>query len=142
MRREPEALRAALADLNARSLLRRPVVDAAPIGVAARGHALRDGREIVNFCSNDYLGLARHPELAAAMSAAALALGSGAGAAHLVSGHGPEHELLERELAEFTGRDRALLFSTGYMANLGVLVALVGGLNTALVGFFVSQRRK
>lgn len=132
MRREPEALRAALADLNQRALLRRPVVDAAPIAVGARGHALRDGREVVNFCSNDYLGLARHPELAAAMSAAASALGAGSGAAHLVSGHGPEHALLERELAEFTGRERALLFSTGYMANLGVLSALAGRDETIL----------
>ncbi len=124
MRREPEALRSALAELNAQSLLRQRVLDTAPIALAARGHAQRDGRDVVNFCSNDYLGLARHGELAAAMSAATLALGSGAGAAHLVSGHGPEHERLEHELAQFTGRERALLFSTGYMANLGVQVAL------------------
>ena len=132
MRREPEALRTALADLKSSSLLRRRVVDAAPIALAARGYALRDGRELLNFCSNDYLGLARHPELAAAMSAAALSKGSGAGAAHLVSGHGLEHALLEHELAEFTGRESALLFSTGYMANLGALGALAARDETIL----------
>ncbi len=83
-----------------------------------------DGRRVLNFCSNDYLGLATHPALAAAMAQCARAQGAGAGASHLVSGHGPEHEALERELAEFTGRECALLFSTGYMANLGVAVAL------------------
>jgi len=83
-----------------------------------------DGRRVLNFCSNDYLGLATHPALAAAMAQCAHTQGAGAGASHLVSGHGPEHEVLEHELAEFTGRERALLFSTGYMANLGVAVAL------------------
>jgi 8-amino-7-oxononanoate synthase len=66
------------------------------------------------------------------MSAAALRLGSGAGASHLVCGHGPEHEALERELAEFTGRESALLFSSGYMANLGVVTALAGRGETVL----------
>ena len=85
---------------------------------------LRDGRRVVNFCSNDYLGLAQHPALIAAMQAARARSGAGAGASHLVTGHGPEHAALERELAEFTGRERAVLFSTGYMANLGVVSAL------------------
>ena len=76
------------------------------------------------FCSNDYLGLAHHPALAAAQAAASAAFGSGSGAAHLISGHSREHHALEEELAAWTGRERALLFSTGYMANLGVLGAL------------------
>jgi len=78
----------------------------------------------VDFCSNDYLALARHPDIAAAMAAAAVRHGAGSGASHLVAGHGVEHARLEEELALFTGRTRALLFSTGYMANLAVLGAL------------------
>jgi 8-amino-7-oxononanoate synthase len=85
-----------------------------------------EGRALVNFCSNDYLGLARHPAAAAAMCAAAARCGVGSGASHLVTGHGAEHERLEEELAEFTGRPRALLFSTGYMANLAAVGVLAG----------------
>ena len=124
MRREPEALRQALTQLADQSLLRRRVIDGASAELAARGHALRNGRDVINFCGNDYLGLSRHPQVAAAMAQAASSLGAGAGASHLVSGHGPQHEALERELADFTGREAALLFSTGYMANLGALSAL------------------
>ncbi|EGW55935.1 8-amino-7-oxononanoate synthase [Candidatus Endoriftia persephonae] len=83
-----------------------------------------DGRSMLAFCSNDYLGLANHPELKAAMHAGIDRWGAGSGAAHLISGHSAAHHALEEELAEFTGRERALLFSTGYMANLGVLAAL------------------
>ncbi len=82
------------------------------------------GRRLVDFSSNDYLGLAGHPEPAAAMAACAARTGAGSGASHLISGHGAEHEALEAALAAFTGRERALLFSTGYMANLGVMSAL------------------
>ena len=89
------------------------------------GEALLDGRRYQVFCSNDYLGLADDPRLIAAFCEAAASAGVGAGAAHLVSGHRPEHQALEEELAEFLGRERALLFSTGYMANLGVIDALV-----------------
>jgi len=78
------------------------------------------------FCSNDYLGLANHPEIAAAFKRAADVYGVGSGAAHLINGHSREHHELENELAEFTSRERVLLFSTGYMANLGVINALVG----------------
>jgi 8-amino-7-oxononanoate synthase len=85
-----------------------------------------DGRTLVDFSSNDYLGLAHHPGVAAAMSACAVRMGAGSGASHLVTGHGVEHARLEEELAAFVGRERALLFSTGYMANLGVLAALAG----------------
>jgi 8-amino-7-oxononanoate synthase len=81
---------------------------------------------VLNFCSNDYLGLADHPKVVAAFMRGAQAYGVGSRASHLVTGHGPPHQALEEELAEFTGRERALLFSTGYMANLGVIAALVG----------------
>jgi 8-amino-7-oxononanoate synthase len=84
------------------------------------------GRTLVDFSSNDYLGLAHHPAIAAAMSTCALRTGAGSGASHLVTGHGIEHTRLEEELAAFMGRERALLFSTGYMANLGVMAALAG----------------
>lgn len=85
-----------------------------------------EGRKLLNFCSNDYLGLANHPEVIASFKQATDIYGVGSGAAHLVCGHGREHHALEEELADFTRRDRALLFSTGYMANLGVITALMG----------------
>ncbi|MDQ8038037.1 MAG: aminotransferase class I/II-fold pyridoxal phosphate-dependent enzyme, partial [Pedobacter sp.] len=83
-------------------------------------------RELLNFCSNDYLGLANHPALIASATAATKVFGAGSGASHLVCGHSSEHHALEEELAAFTGRSRALLFSTGYMANTGIVQALVG----------------
>ena len=79
---------------------------------------------LVDFAGNDYLGLKDDPRLAEAQAAAAERFGAGAGASHLVSGHLEVHEALERRLAELVGRPRALLFSTGYMANLGTLQAL------------------
>lgn len=85
-----------------------------------------DGRRVLQFCSNDYLGLANHPALVDAMQQAASAMGVGGGASHLVCGHSELHHQLEQRLAALTGRDRALLFSTGYMANLGAVTALVG----------------
>ncbi|WP_185232699.1 8-amino-7-oxononanoate synthase [Teredinibacter franksiae] len=84
------------------------------------------GRDLVNFCSNDYLGLANHPDVISALQEGASRFGVGSGASHLVNGHSAEHHKLEEELAEFTGRERALLFSTGYMANMGVINMLVG----------------
>jgi 8-amino-7-oxononanoate synthase len=83
------------------------------------------GKQLLGFCSNDYLGLANHPEISKAAIKAIDKYGVGSGASHLVCGHSTEHQALEEELAEFTGRDRALLFSTGYMANLGVITALL-----------------
>jgi 8-amino-7-oxononanoate synthase len=83
-----------------------------------------DGRTLLSFSSNDYLGLANHPEVVEALQNAADTWGVGSGAAHLISGHSQAHHALEEELADFTGRARALLFSTGYMANLGVISAL------------------
>ncbi len=85
-----------------------------------------DGRTIVNFCSNDYLGLANHPDVVQAFKTGVDHYGVGSGSAHLVCGHSAAHHALEEELAAFTGRDRALLFSTGYMANVGVISALLG----------------
>jgi 8-amino-7-oxononanoate synthase len=89
-------------------------------------HIIVDGKEYLAFCSNDYLGLANHPQLIAALQQGAAQWGLGAGAAHLVSGHFEPHHLLEQQLAAFVGKPAALLFSTGYMANLGVVQALVG----------------
>lgn len=86
--------------------------------------AVVDGRHFVSFCSNDYLGLAADPALIEAACTAARQWGVGSGASHLVSGHLRPHELLEHRLATFCDFPRALLFSTGYMANLGI----VGGL--------------
>ncbi len=88
--------------------------------------SLLDGRPLLSFCSNDYLGLANHSQLAEALCKGAEKYGVGSGAAHLVNGHSAAHHALEEELAEFTGRPRALLFSTGYMANQGVITALLG----------------
>jgi len=85
-----------------------------------------DGRQCLSFCSNDYLGLANHPEVIRALQRGADQYGVGSGAAHLVSGHSAAHHALEEELAAFVRRPRALLFSTGYMANLGVMSALLG----------------
>jgi len=84
-----------------------------------------DGKNVISFCSNDYLGLANHPQLKQATIDAVKKFGVGSGSAHLVNGHSIAHHQLEEELAEFTGYPRALLFSTGYMANLGLCQALL-----------------
>jgi len=83
------------------------------------------GRQYLNFCSNDYLGLAAHPRVIARFRSAAAQYGVGSGASHLVCGHSAPHHALEEALAEFTGRARALLFSSGYMANIGILTSLL-----------------
>lgn len=98
----------------------RRVIDS-PQGI----HLKIDGRNIVNFCSNDYLGLANHPEVISAFKSGVDQYGVGSGSAHLICGHSSAHHALEEELADFTGRKRALLFSTGYMANMGVISALL-----------------
>jgi 8-amino-7-oxononanoate synthase len=85
-----------------------------------------DGQDYVAFCSNDYLGLAADQRLIAAACEGARADGVGAGASHLILGHTTAHERLETALAQFVQLPRALLFSTGYMANLGIITALVG----------------
>lgn len=85
-----------------------------------------DGKKYTAFCSNDYLGLANHPDVITALQKSANKFGVGSGASHLVAGHSSEHHALEEELAAFCGRERALLFSTGYMANMGAITALIG----------------
>ncbi|MBK1719733.1 8-amino-7-oxononanoate synthase [Thiocystis violacea] len=115
-------LRLRLDALKARDLYRRRAVQDAP----QQPCAIVDGRPMLSFCGNDYLGLANHPEVIAALRQGAERWGVGSGAAHLVSGHSRAHQALEEALAEFTARPRALLFSTGYMANLGVITALAG----------------
>ncbi|MGH8263882.1 MAG: aminotransferase class I/II-fold pyridoxal phosphate-dependent enzyme, partial [Steroidobacteraceae bacterium] len=87
-------------------------------------HVIVDGESRINFCGNDYLGLSRHPDVRSAFIAAAGEFGVGSGASHLVTGHSREHHALEEELAAFVRRPRALLFSTGYMANLAAIAAL------------------
>ncbi|MDD2739422.1 MAG: 8-amino-7-oxononanoate synthase [Methylomonas lenta] len=117
-----------LAQLKQQGLYRsRRLVDS-PQGVLLKV----DGKQVINFCSNDYLGLANHPEVVARFKQAADQYGVGSGSAHLICGHSSAHHALEEELAEFTGRQRALLFSTGYMANLGLISALVGRSDTVL----------
>jgi len=85
-----------------------------------------DGREMLAFCSNDYLGLASHPDLVDALCKGARRYGAGAGASPLVSGHSTANEALERELAAFVGLPRALYFYAGYATNIGIVPALVG----------------
>jgi 8-amino-7-oxononanoate synthase len=84
-----------------------------------------DGRRYLNFCSNDYLGHANHPKVIEAFITGVRLYGVGSGASHLINGHSTAHHQLEEELAAFVNRPRALLFSTGYMANLGVISALL-----------------
>jgi len=85
-----------------------------------------DGKSLLAFCSNDYLGLANHPEVIQALREGAEKWGAGGGASHLVTGHSRVHHELEEALAAFSGRKRALLFSSGYAANLAAITALVG----------------
>ena len=89
-------------------------------------HIVANSQSYLSFCSNDYLGLANHPKLIAAMQQAAGNSGVGSGASNLITGHHRYHDDLEKQLARFVGFPAALLFSTGYMANIGVLGALVG----------------
>lgn len=117
-----EALQRRLAERRQQSRYRKRRV----LETAQGPRVVVDGREFLLFCSNDYLGLANHPQLIAAMQNAAQQYGVGGGASHLVCGHSALHHQLEERLAEITGRDRAILFSTGYMANLGTVTALVG----------------
>ena len=115
-------LAAELALLDARGLKRHRRILESPQGA----HVVVDGREVVAFCSNDYLGLAGDPRLAAAAREGAARYGVGAGASHLILGHAVAHHALEESLAQFVRLPRALLFSTGYMANLGIVTALAG----------------
>ncbi|MFK0311936.1 8-amino-7-oxononanoate synthase [Pseudomonas sp. NPDC090233] len=121
-------LAARLAERRAADLYRqRPLLET-PQGP----QVVVDGQPLLAFCSNDYLGLANHPEVIAAWQSGAERWGVGGGASHLVIGHSAPHHQVEEALAELTGRPRALLFSTGYMANLGAITALVGQGDTVL----------
>lgn len=120
-----QRLRTELNSRRAQHLYRSPRITDSP----QQPHMLIDGKPMLVFCSNDYLGLANHPDVIRAFQQAANVYGVGSGAAHLVSGHSRPHQQLEAALAAFTKRDRALLFSTGYMANLGVANALLNGRN-------------
>lgn len=113
-------LQVALDERRTLSLYRQRAIVNSPQQIVLEKNA----RSLLSFCSNDYLGLANHPQVIEAFKAAASQYGVGSGASHLVCGHSREHHALEEELAAFTGRERALLFSTGYMANLGVINAL------------------
>jgi 8-amino-7-oxononanoate synthase len=110
-----------LAQLKADELLRSRLLLESPQGV----HVRVNGRDVVSFCSNDYLGLASDPSLIAAAGRALELCGVGAGASHLITGHHQLHEEFETAFATFVGKPAALLFSTGYMANLGVMTALL-----------------
>lgn len=100
----------------------------------------RNGNTLINFSSNDYLGLASHPTVKQAAAQYLKQHGIGAGAAHLVTGHHAIHEQLEQRLAQITGYPKAMLFSTGYMANLGVIDALMGDLNSNKSGIIYQDR--
>ncbi len=88
-------------------------------------HVIIEGEKFLSFCSNDYLGLANHPEIKRAFINAIDEQGVGSGAAHLLTGHSYYHQQLEEALAEFTGQEKALLFSSGYQANMGVIDGLM-----------------
>jgi 8-amino-7-oxononanoate synthase len=113
---------ATLAALEKKHLYRRRRVVESPAG----RELVVDGRRLLNFCSNDYLGLAADSRVRAAFKAGVDRWGVGSGASHLVSGHTAAHQALEVALADFTGRPRALLFGSGYAANVGTLGALLG----------------
>lgn len=116
-----ERLAARVAERDRAGLLRRARTLESTDGV----HVSFGGRDLVQFCSNDYLGLAQHPRIAKAMRSAASEGGVGAMAAHLVCGHRREHARLEEALCEWTGREAAILFSSGWLANLGAMQALL-----------------
>jgi 8-amino-7-oxononanoate synthase len=120
------SLEETLAQLEAAQLRRRRITVASFASPGDRVRLNVDGCELTDFSSNDYLGLARHPALARAMAECAGIAGAGSAASHLVSGHGAEHQRLEEELANFTHRERALLFTSGYAANLAVMTSLAG----------------
>ena len=119
-----DSLALKLAQLDERSLTRHRRVVETP----CQPRVVVGGRPLLAFCSNDYLGLAAHPRVVAALREGADLYGAGSGASHLISGHGLAHQLLEDRLAEFVGTHlespRALSFCTGYMANLAILTTL------------------
>jgi 8-amino-7-oxononanoate synthase len=121
-----DTLEQSLRELDTHGLRRRRRT----IDTPCDAHMTVDGRETIGFASNDYLGLAAHPQLVAALAEGAQRYGAGSGGSHLLGGHSRAHAQLEDDLAAFAGgfvdAPRALYFSTGYMANLAVLTALAG----------------
>jgi 8-amino-7-oxononanoate synthase len=115
-------LRSALVDMDVSSSRRYRKLTDSPCAPQVS----LNGRDVLAFASNDYLGLANHPQLIEACAEGARRWGVGAGASHLVSGHSAVHEALENELARFVRCEAALVFSTGYMANIAVMPALLG----------------
>ncbi|KGM07272.1 8-amino-7-oxononanoate synthase [Methylophaga thiooxydans] len=116
-----EELNAALSERKAAGRYRQSRLRTGEQGV----NIVVDGKPMLSFCSNDYLGLAAHSDIKQAFKKAIDKEGVGSGAAHLLTGHSHYHQQLEEALAEFTGQQRVLLFSTGYMANLGVIDGLL-----------------
>ncbi|BDZ74469.1 8-amino-7-oxononanoate synthase [Methylophaga marina] len=114
-------LTAALAERKAAGRYRQNRLRVGEQGV----HIHLADKTVLSFCSNDYLGLAAHPDIKQAFKEAVDKEGVGSGAAHLLTGHSYYHQALEEKLADFTGQQRVLLFSTGYMANLGVIDGLL-----------------
>ncbi|MBT8450622.1 MAG: 8-amino-7-oxononanoate synthase [Deltaproteobacteria bacterium] len=115
-------IREALAELEASGLLRRPLRISGPQGPEVE----IDGRRVLCLCSNNYLGLANHPDIASAANASAPVDGVGAAASRLITGTMDAHREAEEAFADFLGAPSAALFSTGYAANLGTIQALVG----------------
>ncbi|MCX5682424.1 MAG: aminotransferase class I/II-fold pyridoxal phosphate-dependent enzyme, partial [Planctomycetota bacterium] len=118
----PDFIRQTLDDLKARDLYRRLVA----VGSAAGPRVEVGGRSVLQFASNNYLGLASDPRVREAAVRAIEKWGWGAGASRLLAGHTDAHAALEADLAAFKGTEAALVFPSGYMANLGVMTALVG----------------
>ena len=116
-----KALAATLAERQLSGRYRRLRTRSGEQGVSV----IIDGKEMLSFCSNDYLGLAAHPTITKAFINAAETEGVGSGAAHLLSGHSYYHQQLEEALADFMGQQSVLLFSSGYQANLGVIDGLM-----------------
>lgn len=121
-------LNSVLEQRKAAALYRQPKV----VSGVQQPEMVVNGKPLLNFCSNDYLGLASNDQVRKAFKLGIDRYGAGSGAAHLVTGHSAAHQALEEELAEFTGRESALLFSSGYQANLGIITTLVGRGDTVL----------
>ena len=114
-------LQVALSKRKKENSYRRRRIISSPQGI----ETIIDGKKMLSFCSNDYLGLANHPAIKKSFQQAVNDYGVGGGAAHLINGHSKDHHALEEELADFVGQQRALLFSTGYMANLAITTSLL-----------------
>jgi 8-amino-7-oxononanoate synthase len=111
-----------LADIEAATLTRR----IKPTARAPGGYVRRDSRDMLSFCDNDYLGLSQHPDLKQAAIAATEQAGAGAGASRLVTGDNPLYDALEARLARIKGTEAAIVFGSGYLANIGIIPTFTG----------------